>query len=135
MASSRTTERSGRADWTLMTAIHHALRRGLDELITSTAGPAAARRRTLAASAGDRGESPQASVETTLPFRQEQASAGGQISQICSRDARPRAGLPAEQIGGYRVSSGARRKLRSVKGTGWVRTPDRRLGAAPGSDR
>ena len=43
MASSRTIERSGRADWTLMTAIHDALRRDLDELITTTAGPAAAR--------------------------------------------------------------------------------------------
>jgi hypothetical protein len=45
MASSHTPERSGRADWTLMTAIHHALRRDLDELITTTAGPAAARAR------------------------------------------------------------------------------------------
>jgi len=43
MASSDTVERSARADWTLMTAIHHALRRDLDELITTTAGPAAAR--------------------------------------------------------------------------------------------
>jgi hypothetical protein len=42
MASSHTIERSGRADWTLMTAIHQALRRDLDELITTTAGPAAA---------------------------------------------------------------------------------------------
>jgi len=39
MASSRTIERSGWADWTLMTAIHDALRRDLDELITTTAGP------------------------------------------------------------------------------------------------
>jgi len=45
MASSPTIERSGRADWTLMTAIHAALRRDLDELITTTAGPAAARAR------------------------------------------------------------------------------------------
>jgi Hemerythrin HHE cation binding domain len=45
MASSRTIERSGRADWTLMTAIHDALRHDLDELITTTAGPAAARAR------------------------------------------------------------------------------------------
>jgi Hemerythrin HHE cation binding domain len=45
MASSRTIERSGRADWTLMTAIHDALRRDLDQLITTTAGPAAARAR------------------------------------------------------------------------------------------
>jgi hypothetical protein len=45
MASSRTIERRGRADWTLMTAIHHALRRDLDQLITTTAGPAAARAR------------------------------------------------------------------------------------------
>jgi len=42
----------------------------------------------------------QASVETTLLFRQKQTSAGGQISQIGSRDARPRAGLLAEQPGG-----------------------------------
>jgi hypothetical protein len=45
MASSDTVERSARADWTLMTAIHHALRRDLDELITTTAGPAGARAR------------------------------------------------------------------------------------------
>jgi hypothetical protein len=45
MASSHTIERSGRADWTLMTAIHDALRRDLDELITTTAGHAAARAR------------------------------------------------------------------------------------------
>jgi len=45
MASSHTTERSGRADWTLMTAIHDALRRDLDELIITTADPAAARAR------------------------------------------------------------------------------------------
>jgi hypothetical protein len=45
MASSHTIERSGRADWTLMTAIHDALRRDLDELITTTADPAAARTR------------------------------------------------------------------------------------------
>jgi hypothetical protein len=45
MASSPTIERSGRADWTLMTAIHDALRRDLDQLITTTAGPAAARAR------------------------------------------------------------------------------------------
>jgi hypothetical protein len=47
MAWSRTIERNGRADWTLMTAIHHALRRDLDELITTTAGPAAARARRI----------------------------------------------------------------------------------------
>jgi hypothetical protein len=41
MASSRTIERSGRAGRTLMTAIHHTLRRDLDELITTTASPAA----------------------------------------------------------------------------------------------
>jgi hypothetical protein len=45
MASSPTIERSGRADWTLMTVIHDALRRDLDQLITTTAGPAAARAR------------------------------------------------------------------------------------------
>ena len=45
MTSFHTIERSGRADWTLMTAIHDALRRDLDELITTTAGPAAARAR------------------------------------------------------------------------------------------
>jgi Hemerythrin HHE cation binding domain len=45
MASSHTIERSGRADWTLMTAIHDALRRDLAELITTTASPAAARAR------------------------------------------------------------------------------------------
>ena len=36
MASPQTIERNGRADWTLMTAIHHALRRDLGELITTT---------------------------------------------------------------------------------------------------
>src|SRR5262249_7792350 len=45
MASSHATERSGRADWTLMTAIHDELRRDLDELITTTAGLTAARAR------------------------------------------------------------------------------------------
>jgi hypothetical protein len=33
MTSSHTIERSGRADWTLMTAIHDALRRDLDQLL------------------------------------------------------------------------------------------------------
>jgi len=37
MASSHTIERTGRADWTLMTTIHEALHRDLDELITTTA--------------------------------------------------------------------------------------------------
>ena len=45
MASSHIPERSGRADWTLMTAIHDALRRDLDELITTAAGSAAPRAR------------------------------------------------------------------------------------------
>ena len=45
MASFHTIERGGRADWTLKTAIHDALRRDLDELITTTVGPAAARAR------------------------------------------------------------------------------------------
>jgi hypothetical protein len=45
VAASPTLERRGRADWTLMTAIHDALRRDLDQLITTTAGPAAARAR------------------------------------------------------------------------------------------
>ena len=45
MASSHTIERSGRADWTLMTAIHDALRRDLHELLHTTAGPAVARAR------------------------------------------------------------------------------------------
>ena len=45
MASSNTIERSGRAEWTLMTAIHDALRRDLHELLHTTAGPAVARAR------------------------------------------------------------------------------------------
>jgi len=45
MASSITIERSGRADRALMTAIHDTLRRDLDELLHTTAGPAAARAR------------------------------------------------------------------------------------------
>jgi hypothetical protein len=38
MASSHTIQRDGRAGWTLMTAIHDALRRDLDQLLHSTAG-------------------------------------------------------------------------------------------------
>jgi hypothetical protein len=49
MASSRTIERSGRPDWTLMTAIHDALRRDLDELITTTASSCSQGRRTRCA--------------------------------------------------------------------------------------
>jgi len=45
MASFHTIERRNRADWTLMTAIHDALRRDLDELITTAAGSAAPRAR------------------------------------------------------------------------------------------
>ena len=45
MASPQTIERNGRADWTLMTAIHHALRRDLDELLHTTASRTAARAR------------------------------------------------------------------------------------------
>src|SRR5262250_3899836 len=45
MAAPPTIARSGRADWTLKTAIHDALRRDLDELLHTTAGPAAARAR------------------------------------------------------------------------------------------
>lgn len=45
MASSHTIQRGGRAGWTLMTAIHDALRRDLDQLLRTTAGhtPAQAR--------------------------------------------------------------------------------------------
>jgi len=45
MASPPTIERNGRADWTLMTAIHDALRRDLDELLNTTASRTAARAR------------------------------------------------------------------------------------------
>src|SRR5215468_10458164 len=45
MAAPPTIARPGRADWTLMTAIHDALRRDLDQLLHTTAGPAAARAR------------------------------------------------------------------------------------------
>jgi Hemerythrin HHE cation binding domain len=45
MASSRTTQRDSRAGWTLMTAIHDALRRDLDQLLRSTAGHTPARAR------------------------------------------------------------------------------------------
>jgi hypothetical protein len=36
----------------------------------------------------------------------------------------------AIHIGGYRLSSGTQRKLQSVTGVQWLRTPDRRLRAA-----
>ena len=45
MASSRTIARDGRAGWTLMTAIHDALRRDLDQLLRATAGHTPARAR------------------------------------------------------------------------------------------
>jgi hypothetical protein len=45
MASSHTIERSGQAGWTLMTAIHDALHRDLDQLLRTTAGHAPARAR------------------------------------------------------------------------------------------
>ena len=45
MASPQTIERNGRADWTLMTAIHDALRRDLDELLHTTASRTATRAR------------------------------------------------------------------------------------------
>jgi len=45
MASRQTIQRNGRADWTLMTAIHDALRRDLDELLHTTVGRTAARAR------------------------------------------------------------------------------------------
>jgi len=45
MSSPHTIERHGRADWTLMTAIHDALRRDLDELLHTTASRTAARAR------------------------------------------------------------------------------------------
>ena len=45
MSSPHTIERNGRADWTLMTAIHDALRRDLDELLHTTASQTAARAR------------------------------------------------------------------------------------------
>ena len=38
-------QRTGRADWTLMTAIHEALRRDLDQLLNTTASHASARAR------------------------------------------------------------------------------------------
>jgi hypothetical protein len=45
MASPRTGQRTGRSDWTLMNAIHDALRRDLDQLLQTTAGRPAARAR------------------------------------------------------------------------------------------
>jgi len=45
MASSSTIQRSGRADWALMTAIHDALRHDLDELLHTTASQTIARAR------------------------------------------------------------------------------------------
>ena len=45
MAPPRTSQRTGRPDWTLMNAIHDALRRDLDQLLNTTAGRAAARAR------------------------------------------------------------------------------------------
>ena len=45
MVSPDTISRAGRSDWTLMIAIHDALRRDLDELLHTTAGRAAARTR------------------------------------------------------------------------------------------
>jgi hypothetical protein len=41
--------------------------------------------------------------------------------------------LMSMQNGGYRLSSGTQRKLQSVTGAQWLRTPDRRLCA--GGDR
>src|SRR5258708_30732581 len=45
MASPHTIQRSGRADWALMTAIHDALRRDLDQLLHPAASRTAARAR------------------------------------------------------------------------------------------
>jgi Hemerythrin HHE cation binding domain len=45
MASPRTIQRNSPADWMLMTAIHDALRRDLDELLSTTADRTAARAR------------------------------------------------------------------------------------------
>jgi hypothetical protein len=45
MAPSHTIQRHGRARWTLMTAIHDALRRDLDQLLHTTASRTAARAR------------------------------------------------------------------------------------------
>jgi Hemerythrin HHE cation binding domain len=45
MASPHTMQRNGQANWTLMTAIHDALRRDLDQLILTTVIPTAARAR------------------------------------------------------------------------------------------
>jgi hypothetical protein len=45
MASPRTSQRTGRSDWTLMNAIHDALRRDLDQLLHTTASRPAARAR------------------------------------------------------------------------------------------
>jgi hypothetical protein len=45
MASPRTSQRTSRPDWTLMNAIHDALRRDLDQLLRTTASRAAARAR------------------------------------------------------------------------------------------
>jgi hypothetical protein len=45
MASPPAIQRNGRADWTLMSAIHDALRRNLDQLLHTTASRTAARAR------------------------------------------------------------------------------------------
>jgi len=45
MTPPHTTQLAGRADWTLMTAVHDALRRDLDQLLHTTASHASARAR------------------------------------------------------------------------------------------
>jgi hypothetical protein len=50
-----------------------------------------------------------------------------QIDLICAAFAIRLWELRVVQIGGSRVSSGTQRKLQSVTGAQWLRTPDRRL--------
>jgi hypothetical protein len=45
MTPPHTTQLAGRSDWTLMTAVHDALRRDLDQLLQTTTGHASARAR------------------------------------------------------------------------------------------
>ena len=52
-----------------------------------------------------------------------------QIRQFCAPRLTPEWTSRGEHIGGYRLSSGTQRKLRSVTGARWLCTQDRRFGA------
>ena len=51
-----------------------------------------------------------------------------QINLVCVVDEPQQLNRSAIQNGGYRLSSGTQRKLQSVTGARWLRTPDRRIG-------